>query len=412
MSMNCEQAGVIAEQGKKSIMEVEVNKADETDLYSMINMQTKVTIKNSSYEDSLLTKEKKSAVTAMPVYATVNKRKKKSLKDSDNDSELEGTSYQDNVTETQLNASEKTQMKTIAAVFLVVISMVLFLISLILFIVLFVKVNNLEQTQSSGQETIHGKVTNISEELLNLHSDIQHQLDLLQNIPSSCADILQQFPNAPSGYYIIKSSNNSPLISVFCEMSLTCGNVTGGWTRVAQLDTHNCPPVLVHMNYSGIDTCIRNDTAFGCTSLIYNSFNHYSSVCGKVRAYIIGTPDGFHGMEFNVTDNYLDGISLTNLNTHIWSFAADSFRDPLPEYKCSQNKPDFVGNDLTYDGTNCNEGHLCGKLWDRNRCGLFTPHIHKQLKENTTADITVRVCRDEQRSNEDIAISALELYIR
>ena len=61
----------------------------------------------------------------------------------------------------------------------------------------------------------------------------------------SCADILQKRPNAPSGYYWLRSDNGSA-VRVFCDMTLTCKGVGGGWMQVAKLDmtnsSHQCPP--------------------------------------------------------------------------------------------------------------------------------------------------------------------------
>ena len=63
--------------------------------------------------------------------------------------------------------------------------------------------------------------------------------------PSSCAEILSIAPNVPSGYYWLWSANGSA-VRVFCDMTLTCKGVGGGWMQVAKLDmtnsSHQCPP--------------------------------------------------------------------------------------------------------------------------------------------------------------------------
>ena len=56
---------------------------------------------------------------------------------------------------------------------------------------------------------------------------------------ASCADILRFNPSSSSGYYTFRSSTGQ-LTRVYCDMTRTCGNITGGWMRVAELDLHNC----------------------------------------------------------------------------------------------------------------------------------------------------------------------------
>ena len=64
---------------------------------------------------------------------------------------------------------------------------------------------------------------------------------------ASCAEILSNQLNAqsPSGYYWLRSGNGSA-VHVFCDMTLTCKGVGGGWMQVAKLDmtnsSHQCPP--------------------------------------------------------------------------------------------------------------------------------------------------------------------------
>jgi hypothetical protein len=71
---------------------------------------------------------------------------------------------------------------------------------------------------------------------------VQHQyVNTLENLgqPSSpaasCASLLAFSPTTPSGYYWVRASNGSA-VRVYCDMTRSCGGVTGGWTRVAELD--------------------------------------------------------------------------------------------------------------------------------------------------------------------------------
>ena len=67
---------------------------------------------------------------------------------------------------------------------------------------------------------------------------------------SSCADILHHNPSSPSGYYQMISNCTGTKL-VYCDMSLTCGGITGGWMRIAQLDrTNNTAPLASQIHPS------------------------------------------------------------------------------------------------------------------------------------------------------------------
>ena len=59
---------------------------------------------------------------------------------------------------------------------------------------------------------------------------------IINSVPfaSSCQDILMNHNSIPSGYYWLSLSNGSRA-KVYCEMTLTCNGITGGWMRVAKL---------------------------------------------------------------------------------------------------------------------------------------------------------------------------------
>ena len=104
-------------------------------------------------------------------------------------------------------------------------------------------------------------------------------------------------PSSPSGYYWVRASNGSA-VRVYCDMTRSCGGVTGGWTRVAELDmtnsSHQCPSGLRQRTDSNIRTCVRNTDSPGCSAVQYSTANiHYSRVCGKVIAYQYGTTNAF-----------------------------------------------------------------------------------------------------------------------
>ena len=69
----------------------------------------------------------------------------------------------------------------------------------------------------------------------------------------SCAAIPKLLPFQPSsGHYKIRSSNGSA-ITAYCDMTRSCGDITGGWMKVADLDmtdnTTQCPDYFELTHY-------------------------------------------------------------------------------------------------------------------------------------------------------------------
>ena len=162
---------------------------------------------------------------------------------------------------------------------------------------------------------------------------------LHQNYPAaSCGAILQFIPSFPSGHYWIRSSNGSAVL-VYCDMTRSCSNITGGWMRVAELDMRDsssqCPSDLRMGNACNTTrTCVIKSGNANCSSVFFTTHGfNYSRVCGMIRAYQFGTPDAFgnHGNpklrnSSTLDSNYVDGISLTHASPrqHIWTFAAEA----------------------------------------------------------------------------------------
>ena len=75
--------------------------------------------------------------------------------------------------------------------------------------------------------------------LLLQENNTQELIYILQNSgllitfpATSCASIHLFSPSLPSGDYWIRAFNGSA-VSVYCDMTRSCGNITGGWMRVA-----------------------------------------------------------------------------------------------------------------------------------------------------------------------------------
>ena len=109
----------------------------------------------------------------------------------------------------------------------------------------------------------------------------------------------------------------------------------------------------------------------------------------------------------NINDNYLDGISITSNQQHVWSFAAG-------DCDCNNSPPPFIDGDWACgEVEGCQKTTLCTPLlWSSQTCGEeMSPYFFKNLV-NTTTDVEVRFCRDQVRKDEDLAIKTLELYVQ
>ena len=224
---------------------------------------------------------------------------------------------------------------------------------------------------------------------------------------SSCAQIRERDSTSTSGYYFIKLSTGQ-LRSVYCEME-RCGE--GGWTRVANLDVDNCPAGFKSKQFGSISTCVTVKDKANCSPIIYSTLGiRHSRVCGKVRAYADGTPDSHSKSHSNnMNQNYLDGISITSNSEHVWSFFlgwCDSCNNHYnlnflsTDWACSRAKSCQFRN-----------GKFCNiELFSSQQCGTTLSMFHKDVKPSKS-NLKVRVCRNQARTDEDIALKTIELYI-
>ena len=265
-------------------------------------------------------------------------------------------------------------------------------------------------------------IINVIIELASLKESLLHA-----HILNSCVDVLSS--SLPSGYYMVRSSSES-IVSVYCNMTLSCGGRTGGWIRVTQLDFSDtnipCPISLSEHLINNVRACRRAESTSGCSRNTYFTSHkiNYSIVCGRVRGYQTGSSDGFeqfiNDMLVSTTrllnSTYLDGISLTrrNLTQHIWSLAATSYfvlNGITRRCSCDSGKPSFVRSHFSCDEESMQDSMEV--LWDGEGCRNHDDTwFYRQLPEATTDDIEMRVCRDEDRDNEDILIQSVDIYIQ
>ena len=317
------------------------------------------------------------------------------------------------------------------------------------------ELNNSEKKLKQNLENISNSISSQQSDICQLNSrvnnnthitevlatllDVQHEFD-------SCAAIQKLWPLSPSGYYNILSSNGFT-ITAYCNMTISCGGITGGWIRVAELDmtdtTTQCPDSL-ELRTSPLRTCTTvNSGTATCSSDIFSVDGvPYSKVCGKIRAYQVRFPDAFglrNPSDINIDANYVDGVSLTHGSTqrqHIWTFACAANEDDQEgDRKCpctntaisdmATPPPPFVGDDYFCDtavatGFSTQKFYNSDPLWDGAGCGPQStccsfnspPWFYKQLPQTTTDDIEMRVCRNHGIAYENIAIEIVQLYVQ
>ena len=285
--------------------------------------------------------------------------------------------------------------------------------------------SNLQDTSTSTAGVVDD-ILLIAQELLVLHNDSTA-------LPTSCKEIKERQPLSPSGVYLLASATGGATYTMYCNMGTLCGS-GGGWTRLAYLDmsdaTQNCPSGFRLYQSGGVRACGRLVTNNGsCVSVQFPSNGiSYSQICGRVFGHSYYTPDAvnteFGSNHSNINGDYVDGVSITrgSPRQYVWTLMAggDNFgfggRYNCPCVNGSIQVPQpFVGshyfceggNDLLWDGKGCSSDEtLCCSA-----PGL--PWFHRDYGNTTTTDyIELRVCADQETTDEDVPVSFYEIYIK
>jgi len=111
---------------------------------------------------------------------------------------------------------------------------------------------------------------------------------------------------------------------------LTCGGITGGWMRIANVDTSqgdDCPSGW-NKTIQLKQLCRGLGDGAGCYSAHFtNNKFEYNSICGKLHTWLSkGSLSAFafnHAPTCSLDNVYFDGVSITvrNPRKHVWSYA-------------------------------------------------------------------------------------------
>lgn len=241
--------------------------------------------------------------------------------------------------------------------------------------------------------------------------------------PASCAGVLARNPAATTGSYDISPDGNAR-IPAYCEMDL----FDGGWTRVIDLDVARgdpCPGEWIADGGPGV--CSRHDDTVS-TATFPVPVAVYDEVLARARGRQFGTTDSFGNV--GIDEIYVDGLSLTagvaGQRQHVATFAVGltSTAGLEPQNMCpcagTDVAPAFVTTYLcdTAGVDYPDRVWLPGLLWDDDAsdemCALApAPRWqHRSLPEPTSAPIEARLMCDQPRTNEDVGVGKLEIYVR
>jgi hypothetical protein len=202
-----------------------------------------------------------------------------------------------------------------------------------------------------------------------------------------------------------------------------------------------CPPgwtLIDHsqdaLNFVG---CDRDSSTGGAASAFVQPFYAYREVMGVVSAVDFGSNDAFFDLpnfaDSTIDTPYVDGVSITtgaDTRIHLFSFAAGEPGDVGPGACPCVGGPApqaFVGDNYLCDAPSLAafppDGGVAAfdpskPLWGTatNTCqpatGFFAPFFVADSGGSRLDPIEVRLMSDEPNSDEDVAITRLELYAR
>ena len=258
-----------------------------------------------------------------------------------------------------------------------------------------------------------------------IHTSYTHIIGAADNPAVSCAAILSAAPSARSGMYFLRSANADPSdspTSVFCDMTLNCDGVVGGWRQIADIS-----PDAGCGDFPNSGGFCRISLATGCgvgqTVPVHGI--EYSQVCGRIIGTRVGSfaAFGVNPGATTIEDIYVEGISVATFSfdlgvpvTHIWTFAvSNDGENSGGSCPCVSNgspqPPSFVGtnyfceggDDPLWDGEGCSAADSCS-------CTANGPPLFLRTLDSPIAEpIQAIFCTNDD--NEVIGF-VLQLYVR
>ena len=295
------------------------------------------------------------------------------------------------------------------------------------------------QSQVSSLSSDLNKLSRLLAKHVNMTLDDEEE-DPSSPLLFSCDAILSKWPNSPSGYYNLADVNGHTR-HVYCHMETLCGK-GGGWRRIASLNmtdpNEKCPTQFRTYSSGGVRACGRPVTNSGsCAGITFPSRDiKYSQLCGKVIGYQDGTTDGAAAYFANkdiINSAYIDGISLTHGNPrkHIWSLVSGYSGIATSACPCGSNNPksvsSFVGSHYYCEAGNHNihasytKLYTSDPLWDGKGCGssettccqrTLIPWFYRSFGYSTTDNIEMRLCCDQETSDENVSFEQYEIYVK
>ena len=284
----------------------------------------------------------------------------------------------------------------------------------------------------------------LKEEIL---ATVREEMSMLSNtlcerISTSCKELYQCNPELPSGYYNITTPQG--VERVYCvKNTANCGNITGGWMRVAYIDmtdmSNTCPQGLTYTVKSSTRMCTRSHTGYpSCSSVTFPTHEvPYTKVCGRARGYQYYDVSAFYNYHYQnqttVDSAYVSGLSVTygSPQSHIWTFAVGRSKDhnndccncPCASPYPGPGTPPFVGENVFCVSGNTGpseslQWYLDDPLWDSQGCAANStccdhggPWFTTTLSQEVRDDIEVRMCSGLNVLNENLGVDELEIYI-
>ena len=276
-------------------------------------------------------------------------------------------------------------------------------------------------------------------------------LGMLESNPGkSCDDIYQinRATRGVSGDYWIQTATGTH--EVYCDMELECGGHKGGWMRVANFSTgsgDDCPIGWTKITtpadpvHPSIEVCRSSNDTAGCYPTVFSVFEaSYHKICGMARGYQKGGSDGFANnivsMQKGISTAYADGLSITigNPRQHVWTYAVGLGEEESAftggNCPCAGNEGTaphpFIGNHYYCESGSAGEIELDtiftnDPLWDGDGCvdannncctSPGMPWFLRKFPVGQQEDIEVRICTDQEFSDEGLLVDQLQLYVQ